>query len=130
MNEDDLFAQAIQAARLARNLNLEQAGAELGKSGWTISRWEKGHPPDADGLRALTRVWGVSRASTTARPLPVLAPGATCMIGPGTVCVLHDIAKKKLSLSDVQQILEAIAADSGRGKLLEMLLALVKTYAK
>lgn len=62
-----------------------------------------------------------------ARSLPVLAPEAGCVIEPGTVCVLHDIAKKGLSLSDVQRILEAIAADPN---LLKALVTYVKLYAQ
>ncbi len=54
------FSAALNATRLARQMNWKQVATESGVSASTLTRMSQGKRPDIDGLAALVRWSGLS----------------------------------------------------------------------
>lgn len=62
----DAFYEALDAVRIARQLNWKQVAGESGVSASTLTRMAQGRRPDVDGLAALS-AWSGLRADDYVR---------------------------------------------------------------
>lgn len=75
------FYEALDATRLARNLNWKQVAAQSGVSASTLTRMAQGKRPDVDGLAALASWSGLKvddfvrseKKETDAEPLAMIS---------------------------------------------------------
>lgn len=60
MTTREYMASKLHEFRIARDMNVDEVGAAIGKSGKTVSAWEVGRgQPDADKLVELCLLYGV-----------------------------------------------------------------------